>query len=204
MKRELKRERTKRLLLDVTKALIQEKGCSAITLNEIMQRSGLSKGAIFHYVRSKDELFSWVLEERLEEINRRFFSAALRQEKTFEGPMQEITVRLPELEDPDEVSNRVWIYLLGKSDQPDVRQVIQRFYKQALNVSKWWIVAGQEAGVIPLSVDAGKTAELFMLISFGLRVRGALLLRDFSFNADDFAALMTNMLQSREQERQEG
>ena len=97
MKRELKRERTKRLLLDTTKQLILEKGCAATTLNDIITRSGLSKGAIFHYVKSKDELFSWVLKERLEEINRRFFEAA-EQTKTFAGSMGEIIASLADLE----------------------------------------------------------------------------------------------------------
>lgn len=195
MKQELRRERTKRLLLDATEAVIREKGCAKTTLNDIMERSGLSKGGIFHYVKSKDELFIMVLQERLEETNRRFFQAAVQKEDKFAGPLGEITARLPELEDPDDVANQVFMYLLGKSDQPEVRDVLQRFYEQTLHLSRQWILAGQEAGVIPLSVNADKTADLFVLISFGLRMRSAVSVDRSAFGSNDFAVLMANMLQ---------
>jgi AcrR family transcriptional regulator len=198
MKRELKRERTKRLLLDTTKQLILEKGCAATTLNDIITRSGLSKGAIFHYVKSKDELFCRVLEERLEEINRRFFEAA-EQTKTFAAPMREIAASLPDLTNPQDAGNKVLMYLLGKSDQPEVREVLQRYYDQALRNAKMWIAAGQKAGVIPGAVAADKTGELFVLVSFGLRMRSALTEDGISsFDIADFAALMVKMLQQTE------
>ncbi|WP_029422361.1 TetR/AcrR family transcriptional regulator [Alicyclobacillus macrosporangiidus] len=199
MKRELKRERTTRLLLDATKELIREKGCAQTTLSDIMERTGLSKGAIFHYVKSKDELFSWVLKERLEDTNRRFLEATAKQAKSFSGPMQEIIDRLPELEEPNDVANQVFTYLLGQSDQPEVREVIRRFYEQALEVSKQCIVAGQLAGVIPPSVDAAKTADLFVVISLGLRVRSAVSSDRFAFDSSAFAALMADMLQPKQQ-----
>ncbi|BBU39209.1 TetR/AcrR family transcriptional regulator [Aeribacillus composti] len=198
MKREQKREQTKRLLLDAVKELICEKGCTNTTLNDIMERSGLSKGAIFHYVKSKDELFSWVLEDRLDEINGRFFNKA-SQKKSFEEPMHEITARLSDLENPQDPGNQVLMYLLGKSDQLDVKNILQQYYEQAIHMSKLWIAAGQEAGVIPQSVDADKTAELFMLISFGLRMRGAIDSKKHFFHHKDFAELMSGMLQPKEE-----
>ncbi|RAK17356.1 TetR family transcriptional regulator [Anoxybacillus vitaminiphilus] len=198
MKRKQKREQTKRLLLDAVKDLIGEKGCTNTTLNDIMERSGLSKGAIFHYVNSKDELFSWVLKERLGEINQRFFNTA-SQRKSFEEPMHEITARLSDLENPKDPGNQVLMYLLGKSDQPVVKKILQQYYEQAVHMSKLWIVAGQEAGVIPQFIDADKTAELFMLISFGLRMRSAIDSNSYFFHNKDFAELMSSMLQPKEE-----
>ena len=90
------------------------------------------------------------------------------------------------------------MYLLGKSDQPEVREVLKRYYDQALNNAKLWILAGQKAGVIPQSVDADKTGELFVLVSFGLRMRSALTADGISFDIADFAALMVKMLKQTE------
>ena len=195
MRRENKRASTKRLLLEATRELIREKGCSGTTLADIMERSGLSKGAIFHYVKSKNELFYWVLQERSEDIDARFQAAAERPERSFEGPMQEILARLPELTNPQELSNQVLMYLLGKSDVPDVREALARHYEQALRQARRWIEAGQDAGVIPPSVNPAYTAELFMLISFGLRMRGAAGGEPAAFGVDEFAKLMTASLQ---------
>ncbi|SEM89484.1 TetR/AcrR family transcriptional regulator [Lihuaxuella thermophila] len=198
MDREWKRSRTKQTLLDATKELVREKGCSKMTLNDIMERTGFSKGAIYHYVKSKHELLAWVLQERIEEINDRFFSKVKQGKKELDGPLQEIINNLPSLQDPHDVTNRIFIYLLGQSDDPAVREVVQRFYQHSIQLAKQWIAAGQQAGVIPLSINADQTAELFTLISYGLRIRSNFTSSDsYAFTVDDFAALMTGILQSK-------
>jgi AcrR family transcriptional regulator len=41
------------LLLTSTEQLIQEKGCKNTTLKDIIEQTGLSKGAIYHYVTAR-------------------------------------------------------------------------------------------------------------------------------------------------------
>lgn len=192
-----KRKRTKQLLMDATKELVREKGCSKMTLNDIIERTGLSKGAIYHYVKSKDELLAIVLEERLEDINDRFFAAVNKGNKELEGPLQEIFKKLPSLQDPLDPTNRIFIYLLGQNDQPAVSEMIRRFYEQAIQFSKQWIVAGQNAGVISLTVDAEKIAELFVLISYGIRMRSAISSDSYAFGPDDFLNFIADLLRSK-------
>ena len=173
MKQEERREQTKRILLEATEDLIREQGRQT-TLNDIMKRSGLSKGAIFHYVSSKDELFVHVLRAKLAEQNEQFMSEVNKQGdiKQFDGPMNTIINSMSRLESRDDVSNLIFMYLIGKSDQPEIADIVAGFYREATATSKQWIVTGQEAGVIPESIDAERTAELFELLSFGLRMRG--------------------------------
>lgn len=199
MKQQERRQQTLQLLLDTMKQLIVENGCDAIKMSDIMSRSGLSKGAIFHYVNSKDELFALILQERLEEIDDRFAGEVNRSKKEFEGPLREITKKLAELENPNDVTNQALMYLLGKSGQPAVAEVLRHFYEQSFRLSKQWIVTGQTHGVIPESVDADKTAELFMLISFGLRMRSAIPAAPGApaFTAADFAAFLADTLNPR-------
>lgn len=56
---------TLRAVLETTEQLAAEIGCQNTTLQEIIKRSGMSKGAIYHYVQSKDELFGLILEEHM-------------------------------------------------------------------------------------------------------------------------------------------
>ncbi len=198
MDRESKRKNTKKLLLDATRALVQERGCHKMTLNDIIKRTGLSKGAIYHYVKSKDELLALVLQERIEETNDRFFAEVNQGKKEFEGPLKEIVKNLPSLQDPHDATNQIFLYLLSKNDQPAVSTIINKFYDQSLQLSKQWIAAGQHAGVIPLSVNADKTAELFILISYGFRVRSSIFNDSHDFSADDFSLLMVDLLQSKQ------
>ncbi|MCS7464325.1 TetR/AcrR family transcriptional regulator [Paenibacillus doosanensis] len=196
MKRELKRQQTWQLLLDTTQELIREKGCAKTTFSDIMERSGLSKGAIFHYVKSKDELLAMILQQKLEETNSRFFEGVIHEdgEVRFAGPMSAIANSLPVLEESRDITNQIFMYLLGRSDESAVEE-IRRFYEQAAQFSRKWIETGQEHGVIPQSVNADKTADLFMLISFGLRVRGFIASDKKAFQIGDFTKLMVDILQ---------
>jgi TetR/AcrR family transcriptional repressor of nem operon len=53
---------TREKLLDAAEKLMLEKGFSATGLDELCRESGLSKGSLFHYFRSKDELAAALLD----------------------------------------------------------------------------------------------------------------------------------------------
>jgi AcrR family transcriptional regulator len=195
MKQEERRKQTIRKLLDATKELIREKGCDAVTMKDIMEHSQLSKGAIFHYVKSKDEIFVWVLQERLEETNAHFMSEVEQGEHTFEGPMAQITKSLQVIEDQQEVTNKILLYLLGKENEPSIAEALKQFYERSVHLSGGWIKTGQQHGVIPPSVDADKTAELFVLLSLGLRVRSSFPGITSSFTIHEFFSFISDTLQ---------
>jgi AcrR family transcriptional regulator len=193
MKQEERRQKTKKLLLDTVISLIESKGCEAITMSDIVNTSGLSKGAIFHYIKSKDELFTWVLQDRLEKINERFMQQ-VDKNPHFEQPMKQIADSLWELEVKTNITNQVWMYLLGKADQPMVGKVLTRFYDQSYSYSKAWIEQGQMHGVISKELDAKKTAEMFVLMSFGIRLRSAISEIELSFGVADFISFISQQL----------
>ncbi|MUG46328.1 TetR/AcrR family transcriptional regulator [Paenibacillus woosongensis] len=196
MKNEDRRKQTIRQILDSTKELLREKNCHTITMKDIMEKSELSKGAIFHYVKNKDEIFAWVLQDRLEEINEQFMKEVEQGEKTFDGPMLTITSNLAALENANEVTNKVLMYLLGREDEPAVAEVLHHFYQRSVHLAKQWIVIGQQHGVIQESVDSERTAEMFVLLSFGLRVRSSFLKVPVSYTAQDLSSFMAATLKN--------
>ncbi|AIQ57544.1 TetR/AcrR family transcriptional regulator [Paenibacillus borealis] len=195
MKNSDRRKQTIRQLLEATKELLRDKGCHAITLKDIMEQSQLSKGAIFHYVKSKDEIFAWVLEERLEAVNEHFEEeVAGSLNKTFDGPMLAISRSLAGLEDSHEATNKVLLYLLGKENEPAVAQALEHFHKRSVSVSRQWITTGQKHGVIKENVNPDETAELFVLLSLGLRVRASLRPSSESVSAKEVSDFMAGIL----------
>ncbi|WP_084731330.1 TetR/AcrR family transcriptional regulator [Seinonella peptonophila] len=56
----------------MTEELILERRCHRTTLQDILQKAGVSKGAIYHYVNSKDELFALILKQKLVQVDERF------------------------------------------------------------------------------------------------------------------------------------
>ena len=196
MKRELKREQTLQLLLNTTREIVMEKGCTRTTLSEIMKRSGLSKGAIFHYVKSKDELLALVLHSSTEETDRRFNETIENGDRSFEGPMNVIASNLAQLMRANDPSNDIFRYMIGRSEEPFVQELLSNYYARTVTASAQWIERGQSEGVIPSSVDARVTAELFVLLALGARVRSGLpSLGESAIAPQDFGRLMTNTLQ---------
>lgn len=196
MKQDERRLQTTRLLQETIKELIREKGCDSITMKDIMDRSGLSKGAIFHYVKSKDELFVWVLQERLEKTNELFMIEVEQGRRSFNEPYQKIFESILAYENAD-VTNKVLMYLLGKEDQPVIAEALKQYYKRSVFLSRQWIETGQRHGVISESVDAGKTAEMFVLLTIGLRVRSTIPSVPAVFKAQEFSSFIIDILKSR-------
>lgn len=186
------------LLLSTTEQLIVEKGCRNATLQEIMNRTGLSKGAIYHYVKSKDELFALILQAKLEEINQGFFDSVnqemARERRGVEGPLAAIARGLRHIHQEKDVTNQIFVYLLSQKDNPAIDRLLRQIYEHSLQTSMNWIETGQTGGVISDAVDVRKTAEMFILVSYGFRMRSLIAPDAASFTLDDFHQLMHWML----------
>lgn len=200
VKREQKRQQTLQLLLDTTRAIIEEKGCSKTTFSEIMDRSGLSKGAIFHYVKGKDDLLGLLLLSGMEETDQRFRETIESGRNDFQGPMEQIAAGLPGLTKAGDMTNQIFRYLLGRSEEPGVGAILAAYYDRTVGTSAAWIREGQTHGVIPSSIDAGKTAELFVLITLGLRLRSSIAEAAHALNAEDVAWFIRRTLQTEAKE----
>ncbi|MCU6710487.1 TetR/AcrR family transcriptional regulator [Paenibacillus sp. J5C_2022] len=194
MKQEERRQQTIRRLMATTKELIMEKGCQSMTMQDIVNRSGMSKGAIFHYVKNKNEIFIWVLQERLEETNERFMKEVEQGSPNFDDPMEKIRESIIAYENPNDVTNKVLLYLLGKEEDPLVAQALKNYYDRSAYLSKLWIETGQRHGVIPDTVESEKTGDMFTLITFGLRVRSGIPQAQAAFKAQDLSEFIRDRL----------
>ncbi|MNI87357.1 hypothetical protein D3C73_1445530 [compost metagenome] len=65
-----------------------------------------------------------------------------------------------------------------------------------MSVSKFWIITGQEHGVIKESVNPDETAELFVLLSLGLRVRASFPISSVSLSAKEVSDFMAGILKN--------
>lgn len=159
------------LLLTATEELILEKGCQQTTLQDIMKRSGLSKGAIYHYVKSKDELFGLLLQRRLAAISQQFYQTVKVGGGELTGPLGIISQGLGHIHDPRDVTNLILIYLLSKREDPVIGDMLAKMHEESIQTSKEWIEVGQRAGVIPDTLDAEKVAIFFTIITYGIRMK---------------------------------
>ncbi|MGN7471662.1 TetR/AcrR family transcriptional regulator [Brevibacillus sp. SAFN-007a] len=159
------------LLLTATEELILEKGCQQTTLQDIMKRSGLSKGAIYHYVKSKDELFGLLLQRRFAAISQQFYQTVQEGDPELTGALGIISQGLRHIHDPRDVTNLILIYLMSKKDDPVIGAMLAKLHEESIQTSKDWIELGQRAGVIPSTLDAEKVAIFFTMMTYGIRMK---------------------------------
>jgi AcrR family transcriptional regulator len=64
-------EGTRRALLDSARALFTERGYADVSTEEIVRRARVTRGALYHHFRGKEDLFRAVLEELNAELGER-------------------------------------------------------------------------------------------------------------------------------------
>lgn len=190
---------TMQLVLTATQELIKEKGCQKTTLQDIITKTGLSKGAIYHYVKSKDELYAMVLQSSLEKINENFQKRVSdAKHGDLENPLEAIVKGLFQQFDPKlDVTNQIFIYLLSQKDKPEIASILQNLFQFSLKMSTRWIEEGQKGGAIPQELDAKKTAVFIMLNVYGLRVVKSIPGTEGILNESDLFTIMKIFLSSQ-------
>jgi AcrR family transcriptional regulator len=163
-------------IIAATEALIAEKGCRQTTLQDIIQRTGLSKGAIYHYVSSKDELLGLVLKSQIEQVNERF-TKLVNEPGTIglDSPLQLIAEGMIRGTSSENVTNKIFIYLLSTMDNPKVAAIVREIYGYTLHTCAGWIESGKQNGVIPAGADSAKIAESLVMFMQGMRVQNAIM-----------------------------
>ena len=159
-------------ICSITEEIILEKGCRSTTLKDIIERSGLSKGAIYHYVASKDELFGLILKSKIEEMNETFhqrIAHSINEPSPDFGSFNVVSQFFHSRKNPQDTGNLIFIYLLSQ-DNEKVKKILQDIFKYTKETGTRWIKMGQENGVIPASIDAEKMSTLMMTFSYGIRV----------------------------------
>jgi TetR/AcrR family transcriptional regulator, transcriptional repressor for nem operon len=86
-------------ILDAAEALFLEKGFSGASLADILDRSGLTKGAFFHHFKDKDALGKALLARYTERDLDVFREFSRQAEKLADDPLQEVTIFLKLFED---------------------------------------------------------------------------------------------------------
>ncbi|WHZ55764.1 TetR/AcrR family transcriptional regulator [Metabacillus hrfriensis] len=193
MKQFERRVRSEKALLEAASALIKEVGCAKTTLSEIMERTGLSKGAIYHYIKSKDELFAKVLEARIHETNEKFFEKMGKSKEDMTDPIDVLSESFEAINHPKDVVNQILLYFIGRNEQKKAKEALREFDQWMFEFSKLWIVSGQKNGVISEQIDANQTAELFVLMSSGFRMRNVHSGSKYEFNTCQFTAMMKDL-----------
>jgi TetR/AcrR family transcriptional regulator, transcriptional repressor for nem operon len=93
-------EATRARILDATEALVFEHGFGAASIDKVLERTGLTKGAFFYHFESKAELGRALLERYAERDTQLLEDTMARAERLSDDPLQQILIFVGLLREP--------------------------------------------------------------------------------------------------------
>jgi TetR/AcrR family transcriptional regulator, transcriptional repressor for nem operon len=90
---------TRERILELAHELVLKQGYAATSLEQILERAGVTKGAFFHHFKSKEELARALVDRYLAGEQQVFEATLSRAEKLTSDPLQQVLVGLGLLEE---------------------------------------------------------------------------------------------------------
>ena len=85
---------TKEKILDAAEALVLDHGYGATSIDLILEKTGITKGAFFYHFKSKSELAQMLVERYVKRDDELLFSLTEKAEKLSRDPLQQILIFL--------------------------------------------------------------------------------------------------------------
>ena len=159
---------TRTRIINVTRTLYSSHGCDGTTLDDIITASGVTKGAFYHYFKSKEILCHELIDQVWEEY--RELTASLDPQAKTLSRLVELIKKLDGLNSSGEWINcRLILRLSADShdSHPQLQKKIRNFWHWYMGVFTLLIESCQEAGQLEASPDAQTQAKMIMSMIAG-------------------------------------
>ena len=85
---------TKEKILDAAEALVLDHGYGATSIDQILEKTGITKGAFFYHFKSKAELAQTLVERYVKRDDDLLYSLTAKAEKLHRDPLQQLLIFL--------------------------------------------------------------------------------------------------------------
>lgn len=116
-------------IIDAALKEFREKGFDQASTNQIVKEAGIGKGMLFYYFNNKKELYSYLIEYCLENVEEEYFGAIDGKEPDlFERMKRIVVVKMDFLSKYPEVINFIGTILLNDQIDADVKSRIEALH----------------------------------------------------------------------------
>lgn len=144
------------------------KGYYASTVDDIVSYCGLSKGSVYNYFNSKEEIFIHLLQNEREQSLRQLKTALDKLDSPLEKLKFWINSDIPysiEKKKFMRVHIEFWLY---STDTADVHHILKDRFDEMFGMVKEIIRSAQQAGEIRNELDADTAASMFWSLHDGI------------------------------------
>jgi AcrR family transcriptional regulator len=158
----------KRIISGAAK-VFAEYGYDLTTMDQICQALNISKGGLYIYFKSKQDLFLSVL-GTIYEGRYEMMSKAFAAEDPVPVKFEKLLAGLEKIVAPeDQTSMRLWVeaYLQSRR-MPKLEEMKTKSYRQFEQLLQDLLVEGQQCGLVDENLDPANAAEMMMAVADGL------------------------------------
>jgi len=190
----------KRQIFEAALTTIAALGSANVTMADICQAAGLSKGGLAHYYKSKRELFMYVFEE----FFKRIFERGSETMERFNDPLDRLLsfVWLYNPDDPDVSVGYplLFDFMSIAVRDAEVREIFAQWIQNWLSLLKSSLEMGQSQGKF-MELDADEAARAISAIYQGIATRWVLApeLHSAKWAVDTLKRVVTAYLNSNEE-----
>lgn len=177
----------------MTRTLYSTHGCDNTTLDDIITASGITKGAFYHYFKSKESLCETVIDQVISDYQELADTLDANSEPI--DQLYEMITKLAKLNASGEWVNCRLILRLSVDShhsQPHIQQKINKFWKWEIGFYEELITRCREAGQLSSRLDATTQRQLLMAVMAGAIMLEKVAPSDKGFG--ELAKTIVNML----------
>lgn len=162
------KEARKEKILDAALECFSTKGYSASTVDDIVKYSELSKGSVYNYFKSKEEIFLSLLHQRSNAVLENLKANLARIDSPVEKLKYWIRTDLPY-----DINKRKFMHVhieswLYASDAPHIKEILKKNFDALFQLAEEIISEGQEAGEVKKDIDSNAAAAMFWSLHDGI------------------------------------
>jgi AcrR family transcriptional regulator len=180
------KEKKRQEILQSAHACFARKGFEASTVDDIVVHSGISKGAIYNYFKSKDEIYLALMENQTNESGNKFTKAITERKSALEKLNYLIDAYLEN--DPNDVENKDYAivhfeFRLYSTRKPEIKKALTDRYRDFFVALLTNILQeGQASGEFNSEIDPILYADIFWAMINGVTLQAAIL-DDYQYKA---------------------
>lgn len=159
--------KTKQLLVDVARRLFAKQGLEGTTMNDIAEASGKGRRTLYTYFKSKDEVYSAVIDGELMRISSTFLAVARKQLPPLQKLVELIFAHLSLIKEAVERNGNLRAEFFRNIWQ--VERVRKKYDKKEHDIFAKTLEEGQRAGTFEID-DLQLYTDIIQACARGLEV----------------------------------
>ena len=159
------KEDAKRRIIDAAMDVIAERGCDQMTVDDVAKKIGVTKGAIYWYFKSKEDLIAAVLKKFQDDIERTSF------ESFYNRPIEEVfSLIFDRFSLVDDRQRAIFFEMFALAARnSDVRHATREYYNGLVATFEEAIKKEKKQHFVQTHTDAHKLALLLVALYSGLQ-----------------------------------